>query len=296
MDKVEKYLAYNGKVSIICVNTKNLIEEIKNIHDLTPTTTAVLGRFSTVCGIMGLTSIKENDDSITVQIKGDGPCGSIVGVITRDYNVSKIKTYIQNPLIELPLKENGKIDVGTAVGKTGYLNIIKQNDITDKQYNGLVPLVSGEIAEDFAQYFVSSEQKPTVLALGVLVDKNGVKSAGGYMINLMPDATEEEISKIENAIKKAPSISEILEQNKTLEEICKIVTGDENIQLLQENLQIKFQCDCSKEKFKRGLISIGKDDLQKIIEEDGKADTVCQFCNKKYHFTKDELEELLKKI
>ena len=274
MDKVEKYLAYNGKVSIICVNTKNLIEEIKNIHDLTPTTTAVLGRFSTVCGIMGLTSIKENDDSITVQIK----------------------TYIQNPLIELPLKENGKIDVGTAVGKTGYLNIIKQNDITDKQYNGLVPLVSGEIAEDFAQYFVSSEQKPTVLALGVLVDKNGVKSAGGYMINLMPDATEEEISKIENAIKKAPSISELLEQNKTLEEICKIVTGDENIQLLQENLQIKFQCDCSKEKFKRGLISIGKDDLQKIIEEDGKADTVCQFCNKKYHFTKDELEELLKKI
>lgn len=296
MDRIEKYLAYNGKVSLICANTTELVEEIRKIHDLTPTTTAIMGRFATICGIMGLTSIKENDDSITVQLKGDGPVGAIVGVIKREDNISKIKTYMQNPLVELPLKQNGKIDVGGAVGHAGYLNIIKQSDITNAEYNGLVPLVSGEIAEDFTEYFATSEQKPTVLALGVLVNKDGTQSAGGYMINLMPDATENEITKIEEALNKAPSISELLSKNKSLQEIAKIVTGDENIVLLEENLEIKFDCDCSKEKFEKGLISIGKEDLTKIIKEDGNAEIVCQFCNKKYNFNKEELEELLKKI
>lgn len=296
MDRIEKYLAYNGKVSLICANTTELIEEIRKIHDLTPTTTAAMGRFATICGIMGLTNIKENDDSITVQLKGDGPTGTIVGIIKRENNVSKIKTYMQNPLVELPLKENGKIDVGGAVGHAGYLNIIKQSEVTDAEYNGLVPLVSGEIAEDFTEYFATSEQKPTVLALGVLVNKDGTQSAGGYMINLMPDATENEITKIEEALSKAPSISELLSENKSLSEIAKIVTGDENIELLEDDLEIKYDCDCNKEKFEKGLISIGKDDLTKIIEEDGKAEIVCQFCNKKYNFSKEELENLLKKI
>lgn len=296
MDRIEKYLAYNGKVSLICANTTELIEEIRKIHDLTPTTTAAMGRFATICGIMGLTSIKENDDSITVQLKGDGPTGTIVGIIKRENNVSKIKTYMQNPLVELPLKENGKIDVGGAVGHAGYLNIIKQSEVTDAEYNGLVPLISGEIAEDFTEYFATSEQKPTVLALGVLVNKDGTQSAGGYMINLMPDATENEITKIEEALSKASSISELLSENKSLSEIAKIVTGDENIELLEDNLEIKYDCDCNKEKFEKGLISIGKDDLTKIIEEDGKAEIVCQFCNKKYNFSKEELENLLKKI
>lgn len=296
MDRIEKYLAYNGKVSLICANTTELIEEIRKIHDLTPTTTAAMGRFATICGIMGLTSIKENDDSITVQLKGDGPTGTIVGIIKRENNVSKIKTYMQKPLVELPLKENGKIDVGGAVGHAGYLNIIKQSEVTDAEYNGLVPLVSGEIAEDFTEYFATSEQKPTVLALGVLVNKDGTQSAGGYMINLMPDATENEITKIEEALSKAPSISELLSENKSLSEIAKIVTGDENIELLEDDLEIKYDCGCNKEKFEKGLISIGKDDLNKIIEEDGKAEIVCQFCNKKYNFSKEELENLLKKI
>lgn len=296
MDKIEKYLAYNGKASLICANTKNLIEEIRKIHDLTPTTTAAMGRFATVCGMMGLTSIKENDDSITVQLKGTGPCGNLVAVIKRENNISKIKTYMENPLVELPLKSNGKIDVGGAVGNTGYLNVIKQSDVTDSEYTGLVPLVSGEIAEDFTEYFATSEQKPTVLALGVLVNKDGVEESGGYMINLMPDATEEEISKIEEALSKAPSISELLSQKKTLNEIAKIVTGDDNIKLLEDDLEIKFECDCSKEKIERGLISIGKEELNKIIEEDGKAEIICQFCNKKYDFSKEELEEILKKI
>ncbi len=296
MDKVKKFLGYNGRVNVICADTKELVEKIKKLNDLTPTTTAVMGRFATISGMMGLTEIKENNDSITAQIKGDGPVGLLVCVIKNIDNTSKIKTYIQNPLVELPLKENGKLDVGGAVGKYGFLNIIKENELTDSEYNGLVPLTSGEIAEDFTEYFAKSMQKPTVIALGVLVNKDGVKASGGYMINLMPDATEEDIVNIENAIKKAPSISQMLDQNYSLEKIAETVTGDTDIKLIDEDIKIVYECDCSKEKFEKGMISLGKDEIKKIIEEDEKADIKCQFCNKEYHFSKEDLENILKNI
>ena len=293
MDSVKRFLTANEKVSVICANTTELVEKIRNIHDLTPTTTAVMGRFATISGIMGFTNIKENDDKLTIQMKGGGPIGTIVSIVSRRDKQSIIKAYMDNPLVELPLKENGKIDVGGAVGNIGFLNIIKKNEKVEEGYTGLVPLVSGEIAEDFAEYFAKSEQKPTVLALGVLVNQNGVKASGGYLIHLMPDATDEDISQIENALKVAPSISQMLAEEKSLEEIAKIVTGSD-VNLLEDNLKIEFECDCSKETFERGLISLGHEDIQKIIEEDGKADIVCHFCNKKYHFTKEELENLLK--
>lgn len=293
MDSVKRFLTENGRVSVVCADTTNLAQEIRNIHDLTPTTTAVMGRFVTISGIMGFTDIKENDDVITIQIRGGGPIGTLVSVVRRDNNTSKIKAYMENPFVELPLKENGKIDVGSAVGKTGFLNIIKKNEMVNDEYNGLVPLVSGEIAEDFTEYFAKSEQKPTVLALGVLVNKDGVQASGGYMINLMPDATDEDISKIEESLSKAPSISSLLADNKSLEEIAEIVTGSK-VQLLEDNLKIEFECDCDKEKFEKGLISLGKEQLKEIIEKDGKADIICYFCNKEYHFTKEELENLLK--
>ena len=291
---VKSFLSSNGKISIICANTTELVEEIRNLHDLTPTTTAVMGRFATISGIMGFTSIKEDDDKLTIQIRGGGPIGTIVSVVRREGNTSKIKAYMNNPHVELPLKENGKIDVGGAVGNNGFLNIIKKNEMVDEGYNGLVPLVSGEIAEDFTEYFAKSEQKPTVLALGVLVNKDGVSSSGGYIINLMPDATEEDINKVENAIKNAPSISKMLSDNMSLEEIAKTVTGDENIQLLEDDLKIVFECDCTRESFEKALVSLGKKDLNEIIEKDGKADIVCHFCNKEYHFTKEELQNLIK--
>lgn len=293
MDSVKKYLSKNGKVSIICAQTTELIEKIKNIHDLTPTTTAVMGRFATISGIMGFTNIKENDDKLTIQIKGGGPAGVLVSVVKRNENVSIIKAYIDNPHVELPLKENGKINVGGAVGNQGFLNIIKKNEMVEEAYTGLVPLVSGEIAEDFTEYFAKSEQKPTVLALGVLVNKDGVQASGGYMINLMPDSTEEDISKIENALSTAPSISQMLSENRSLEDIAKTVIGSD-VTVLEDNLKIEFECDCSKELFEKALISLGKDDLNEIIEEDGKADIVCHFCNKHYYFTKEELENLIK--
>lgn len=296
MDKVKKFLGYDGRISIICADTKELVEEIKNINDLTPTTTATMGRLATIAGIMGLTEIKEANDSITIQVKGEGPVGLLVCVIKNIDNISKIKTYIQNPLVEMPLKENGKIDVGSAVGKYGFLNVIKENKMTDSEYNGLVPLVSGEIAEDFTEYFAKSMQKPTVIALGVLVNKDGVKASGGYMINLMPDATEEDIKNIEEAVKNSPSISQMLDEEYSLEKIAKTVTGDENIRVIDEEVKIVYECDCSKEKFEKGLISLGKIEIEKIIVEDGKADIKCQFCNKEYYFSKEELENLIKEI
>lgn len=295
-DRTIKFLCYDGKVSVIASITTDLVEYVKNLHGLTPTTTAALGRFITISGMMGHTEIKEDDDSITIQLNGKGKTGSLVSVIQRENRKIYVKGYISNPLVELPLKENGKLNVGDAVGTNGYLNIIKENEMTKQGYNGLVPLVSGEIAEDFASYFATSKQVPTVLALGVLVNKDGVKSSGGYMINLMPDATEEEISKIEEAVSKAPTISEMLEEEKSLEEIIKIITGDEHPKIIEDNLIIGYRCDCSKAKFERGLISLGKEEIKEIIEEDGFANTKCHFCNKEYFFSREDLQEILDKI
>ena len=231
MDRIAKFLAHDGKVSLICADTTQLVEEIRKLHDLTPTTTAAMGRFATVSGMMGFTDIKEKDDYITLQIKGNGPMGKLISVVKRDSNTSKVKVCVDNPHVELPLKTNGKLDVGGAVGKDGFLNIINKNEITDTNYTGLVPLVSGEIAEDFTEYFAKSKQKPTVIALGVLVNKNGVKSAGGYMIQLMPDATEEDISKIEKALEKAPRKRKMISENSKFEDIAKIITGDETLKI-----------------------------------------------------------------
>lgn len=296
MDRVAKFLAYEGRVSLICANTTDLIEEIRKLHDLTPTTTAAMGRFATISGMMGFTDIKEKDDYITIQLNGKGPMGSLISVVRRDIATSKIKVCVDNPHVELPLKSNGKLDVSGAVGTDGFLNIINKNDIIDTNYSGLVPIISGEIAEDFTEYFAKSKQKPTVIALGVLVNKDGVKSSGGYMITLMPDATEEDITRIEKALKIAPNISKMINDNKSLEEIARTVTGDKDVMILAQELDIKYECDCNKEKFESGLISIGKDELTKIIAEDGKADIICHFCNKEYHFSQEELENLLEEM
>ena len=296
MNRVAKFLAHEGKVSLICTNTTELVDEIRKLHDLTPTTTAAMGRFATITGMMGFTEIKDPDHYMTVQINGKGPMGTMISVVRRSNFTSKVKVCVDNPHVELPLKSNGKLDVSGAIGVNGFLNILNKNEVTDTNYTGLVPIVSGEIAEDFTEYFAKSQQKPTVIALGVLVNKNGVKAAGGYMIQLMPDATEVEIEKIEKALEKAPSISQMIDENKSLEEIARIVTGDEDVLILAQELDMKYECDCNKEKFEKGLISIGKEELQKIIDEDGQADTVCHFCNKEYHFSKDDLEKLIEEI
>lgn len=288
--RIIKFLAYEGRALVKCIDSTNIVEEARKIHDLSPTVTAALGRLLTMTSMMGA-DLKEIEDSITVQIKGDGLAGTLTAVTDSNGNV---KGYVTNPLVELPLNEVGKLDVSKAVGKNGMMYIIKDIGLKDP-YVGMTPIISGEIAEDFTNYFAKSEQTPTVVALGVLVDKNGVKKAGGYQISLMPDAKEEDIENIEAAIKKADTISKMLNDEISLEQIAKIVTGDNNIKIIDDTIKPEYKCDCSREKIEKGLIAIGEKELQDIINTDGKAEIVCQFCNKKYHFNKEELEKLINK-
>ena len=287
-DKIIKALAHNGKISITCANTTKLVEEARKIHDLSPVATAAFGRLLTIASIMG-NEMKNQKDKLTVQVKGNGPIGTM---LVTSNNIPQVKGYVGEPHVDLPLNEFGKLDVGEAVGYEGYINVIKDIGLKEP-YIGVSPLVSGEIAEDFANYFANSEQRQSAVALGVLVDRNGVKSAGGYLITPMPDATEEEISKVEQAIFKAGAMSKMLDENLSLEEIAKKVTGDENIEILEDNITPEYKCDCSKEHMKDALISIGKKDLEEILKEDGKAELMCHFCNKKYTFTKEELGEMI---
>ena len=290
-DKIIKALAHNGKISITCANTTKLVEEARKIHDLSPVATAAFGRLLTIASIMG-NEMKSTKDKLTIQIKGNGPIGTML--VTAN-NIPQVKGYVGDAHVDLPLNEFGKLDVGEAVGHEGYINVIKDIGLKEP-YIGVSPLVSGEIAEDFANYFMNSEQRQSAVALGVLVDRNGVKSAGGYLITPMPDATEEEISKVEQAIFKAGAMSKMLDENLSLEEIAKKVTSDEDIEILEDNITPEYKCDCSKEHMKDALISIGKKDLEEILKEDGKAELMCHFCNKKYTFTKEELEEMILEI
>lgn len=289
-DQIIRFLAYNGKISVICAKTTNLVEKSRELHDLSPLATAVMGRVLTITALIGC-EMKNKKDTMTVQIKGNGPIGKIVAVSN---NIPQVKAYLQEPQIDLPLNEFGKLDVGGAVGNKGFINVIKDIGLKEP-YIGISPLVSGEIAEDFANYFQISDQKQTAVALGVLVDKNGVRSSGGYIISPMPDATEEEISKVEQAIFKAGAISKMLDNNLTLEEIAKKITGDENVQVVDDSIKPVYECGCNKEKFAEGLATLGKKQLTELIEEDEKAEIQCQFCNKKYNFNKNELIEILER-
>ena len=286
-DRIIRALAYGGKVNIKCIDTTNLVEEARKIHGLSPVATAALGRLLTMACLMG-SDIKESEDSITLQIKADGPIGQMSAVVDSKLNV---KGYVQNPNVDLPLREDGKLDVGTAVGKTGMLYIIKDIGLKEP-YIGLTPLVSGEIAEDFTSYYAKSEQIPTAIALGVLVNKDGVKSAGGYKIQLMPETTNEDITRLENNLKNVKPISKLLEEEKSLEEIAELVCGDDKILTLTSNNTPQYKCDCSKERFEKGLISLGKTEIEDIINTDGKAEVVCKFCNKKYEFSSTDLEKI----
>ena len=289
-DKIISFLAFDGKVNIKCISSTNLVEEARKIHDLSPVTTAALGRLLTMGSLMG-SNLKEDNDKITLQIKSNGPIDTMIVVSDKNGDV---RGYIKNPSIDLPLKSNGKLDVGTAVGKDGMLYIIRDIGLKEP-YVGLTPLVSGEIAEDFTEYFAKSEQVPTAIALGVLVDKNGVKSAGGYIVQLMPDATEEDISILEKNLSQIPPISKMLENNMSLEDIAGMITGDGMLFMVGEDLFPKYKCDCKKNRIENGLISLGKKELDDIINTDGKAEVECKFCKKKYTFSKEDLEKLKEK-
>ena len=287
-DKIIRLLAHHGKISVMCVDTTKLVEEARKIHDLSPVATAAFGRMLTMTVMMGA-EMKNVTDKLTVQIKGNGPIQMMVATCN---NKPEVKGYVVNPQVDIPLNEFGKLDVSGAVGNQGYINVIKDIGLKEP-YIGISPLVTGEIAEDFANYFVTSEQRQSAVALGVLVDKNGVRAAGGYFINPMPDATEEDISTIEQSIFKAGAMSKMLDEKLSLVEIAKRITGDENVEVIEDTRVPMYHCDCSKEHMAEGLMTLGKEELEDIIQTEGQANLECHFCNKQYHFSKEELEKIL---
>lgn len=292
VDNIQRFLAYNGKVSITCIESTELVEKARKIHDLSPLATATLGRCLTIGALMA-SGFKGKEDSLTLQIKGNGPIGSIT--VTAD-SQGRTRGYVANPQVELPLRADGKLNVGEAVGKEGFLYVIKDIGLKDP-YIGMSKLISGEIAEDFANYYYTSEQKNTAVALGVLVHKDGVKASGGFLVTAMPDATEDELFILENRMKEAKPISQMLDEKMSLIEIAKDITGDNHIkQLEQEESKPEYKCNCTREKMENALKSIGKEELKKIQEEDKKAEIVCHFCNQKYQFTEEDLQCLMEDI
>jgi len=278
----------DGAIRIFVAVTTDLVNEAHRIHNTSPVATAALGRTLTVAAIMGQ-GLKNDTDSVTIQFRGDGPLGNIVAVTD---NNSKVRGYVVNPYVDLPLNKKGKLDVGGAVGR-GQLHIIR--DLSMKEpYSGQVPIVTGEIAEDVTYYYAKSEQIPTAIGLGVLVgtDSNAI-CAGGFMIQLMPEATEDVAAKIEDRMKEIKPITEMLESGMTAEDILFYLTEGFDMLVQNQTVTPEYKCKCSKKRMHDAVVSIGKKEISKIIEEDGKCEVECQFCNSKFVFEKEQLEKML---
>lgn len=288
MDNIlKKYLAYDGMVKVVLVNGTKMVSEARNIHNLSNVTTAALGRTLIMTAIMS-SKLKDKDNRITVQIKGDGPIGSIV---TCGNSNLDIKGYVSVPDVELPLNDIGKLDVAKAVGK-GYLNVIKDIGLKEP-YIGYSKLVTSEIAEDFAYYFVTSEQTPCAVALGVNISKeNKVDMAAGYIIEPLPDCSEDIIDIIESINMNISSVTGLMMDLDNMDDVAKTITGDNNIVCIEE-LNPSYKCDCSTSRIDKTIIALGKDEAFKILEENNnKIEVNCNFCNKTYKYNKEMVEKL----
>lgn len=287
-DYVIRAIDEKGSIRIFIANTTNLVEEVRSIHKTMPTGTAALGRTLTAASIMGR-MMKGDNDSISIQIRGDGPIGNVVA---SSNSKGEVRGYVGNPMVDLPLKNNGKLDVGRAIGRNGRVIVIKDFGLKEP-YIGQSNIVSGEIAEDLTYYFAHSEQQPSAVNLGVLVDKDlSVKASGGYIVQLLPDASDEDIDILEESIKKSEPISTLIDKGFTPEDILKEVFGKFNMSILKKE-EVEFKCNCSRDRIEKALKSLGEKEIKDIIEEDGKAEIVCHFCNKKYNFSKKDLESLI---
>lgn len=298
-DRLVRGNSADGTIRVYAAVTTDLVNEAQRIHDTFPVATAALGRLLTAAAIMGAAGLKSDTDSMTLQIKGNGDICDMVAVTD---NKSRVRGYISNPYINRPLNAKGKLDVGGAVtgvtGDTshdgGYLSVIRDLGMKEP-YIGRVPLVSGEIAEDLTYYYAKSEQIPTAIALGVLVNTDDkALAAGGYMIQLMPEATDETAVRLEEIIKEAPPITDLIHGGSGAEDILFRMT--EGFSMICENKHIvpEYKCKCSRERMERALVTIGADEIRSLIDEQGGAEMTCRFCDNKYNFTKEELTELLR--
>ena len=283
-DEIVRAITADGLVKAAAITGRDLVERARNIHTLLPVATAALGRTLMAASLMG-DAMKIDGSSLTLQIKGGGPLGTILAVSDEAGNV---RGYVQNPHVELMEKAPGKLDVGRAVGETGSLTVIKDLGMKEP-YVGTIDLLSGEIADDIAAYFVESEQIPTACALGVLVGTDqSVTSAGGYLIQLLPGAGEDIITKIEAGVQRVGSVSHALEGGLDGAGLLRAVLSDFDLEILETH-PVEYRCYCSRDRVTRALISMGREELSSLIQEQGQAELTCQFCDKVYKFTPEEL-------
>ena len=288
MDQIIRMIAKGAPVKASALTGKDLVERARNIHTLLPVATAALGRTLMAASMMG-DMLKEDAASLTLQIKGGGPLGTVLAVSD---NAGNVRGYVQNPHVELMEKEPGKLDVGAAVGTDGTLTVVRDLGMKEP-YVGSIGLFSGEIADDIAMYFVESEQIPTACALGVLVGVDqSVTAAGGYLIQLLPGADDEIAAKIEAGVQRVGSVSRALEGGMDAEALLRAVLSDFELEILETH-PIEYRCYCSRERVSRALISMGRQELRSMIDEQGSAELTCQFCDKIYHYSREELETLL---
>ena len=289
-DYLVRALAFNNKVRAFSVRTTDTVGEAQRRHETWPTASAALGRTMTAGVMMG--AMLKGEDKITVKVEGKGP----IGAIMVDSNAKgEVRGYASHPQTHFELNEHGKLDVRRAVGTDGMLTIVKDLGMRDF-FTGSVPIVSGELGEDFTYYFAASEQVPSSVGLGVLVNPdNSILAAGGFVIQLMPGIEDETITIIEEKLKTMEPVSKLIARGLSPEELLQEILGAENVRVLDQ-MPVSFECNCSKERFSAAILGLGITEIQEIIEEDGKAEAQCHFCMEKYHFSQEELESYIDEI
>ena len=287
-DRLVRAISKDGYVKAVAVSARDLTERARQIHKTTPVATAALGRTLAAASMMG-NALKGEGASLTLQIKGDGPLGKI---LTVSDNLGNVRGLVDNPFVDIPLRADGKLDVGSAVGMMGTLTVIRDLNMKEP-YVGSVDLLGGEIAEDLAAYFVESEQIPTACGLGVLVDRDqSVLTAGGYLIQLLPGASEDIITMVEGGIMAAGPVTGLLQEDSDPESLLRRVMSDFELEIL-ETTPIEYRCYCSRERMEKALISMGVEEMEALIAEQGSAELACHFCDNVQKFSREELEALL---
>lgn len=277
-----------GRIRVFVSSTSKMVEEARKIHNSSATATAAMGRALTAGVLMG-GMMKNESDLLSLKISGDGPVGNILVVAKND---GRVKVDILNPAADLSTRADGKLDVGGLVGRNGSITTIMDLGLKEP-YVGQSELISGEIAEDLTNYYANSEQQPSAVSLGVLVDKDiSVRAAGGYIIQLLPGVSDEDIDKIESSLAQIDPISILIDQGFSPEEIMEKILGDFSMEILDKK-EIRYECDCSREKIDKVIRDLGRTEIKAIIEEDGQAEVVCHFCNTKYKFSEKDLKEIL---
>lgn len=290
MAKIVRTISKDASVVASAIDALDIVSEIERIHRTSAVVTAALGRLSIAASLIG-NGLKGENDSVTIRMNGGGATGILIAVSDSRGNV---KSYVGNPIVELPLNRYGKLDVSGAVGNDGTLSVVKDLGLKEP-YVGQVPIVSGEIAEDIANYFAVSEQIPTVCGLGVLVNPDlTVKAAGGYLIQLLPFADESCIDILEANVNKLPPVTSMLDSGMSAEDIAKSVLDGLEPEVM-DSFEVNYKCDCSKERVERALVSLGREELVKMAEEQDSTEVCCHFCDKKYIFLKDEIIDLSKR-